>query len=220
MKAHLKVLYYKLSFIVLSLLLSCCTTNCATVVQRRQVERPASTMGTTILCNGTRPRKVQCASGIEDHNCRMLEEAVSYINDATGTSMFVYVGRIKEEKNWHPTLDNLMVHYGKKDKGDEMAVMKTSLWPEKESGCIKYEHIAVLMPMDSSMSDASIQTFFRHELGHALGLAHEDEGFDGLMRRAFEMDRVEPVDFTLRELNLIKAMYPFAHPPALEPRRR
>lgn len=201
---RLKLHFYSFCVIVTSILLSCCGSS----------HIPKPILGMPIYqCPQTQSRTVVCHTSLSEHDCEILEQAVDYINYASGFTFFVYSGReIKSE------LD-LVFGYTKDTHAVDMSLehqpaMVTGIEFDLKSGCIEQERTVVLLYTDH-FSEASLESLFRHELAHALGMPHEIEGFTGLMQLGFNPDMITPMPFSFREIRLLKTVYPWILPPSL-----
>lgn len=208
MKTRFKYYYVRASFMLTAMLLSCCQHFDA----KHAYTHGLPNMGIPrIQCPASIPRIMHCNENLGDEVCDLFEASALHMNHELHFEFFVIGSRTKD---YNMSSGTLLVTYPQEGptKVDlfqkSQPAMSTHFRFEENSGCMR--EIAVLMMLPTGEFNAqSLDTLFRHELGHVLGLGHEEEGVFGLMQPGFGPDLVDPVELTVGELRLLKAAYPW-----------
>ncbi len=162
-------------------------------------------------CWPERGRQVWCDWTLNARECELAHEAVQYVNIAVQYDVFHWRGR--PPKGMEAVLDarNLVFFALVPSKVIDMWATKTTLAETglvrgTVTGCIETIQIR-LDVTGSQLSDASLLSVWRHELGHALGIPHHEEEA-GLMFPARALDLEDPVPFSQSELDFLHFAYP------------
>lgn len=154
------------------------------------------------------PITLYCSANLPDSGCRQLIRAMRWVNGQL-PGAFVYGGQRNLLPGKTPTAMNMVVvgygHLQTRSSQETQEFMRTSMLPDRSTGCVIWTFIEVRLSLDA-FTDDRINLAFAHELLHVMGVNHTH--IDGSTMAPGSGDYVgDPtIDDELRDT--LNALYP------------